>query len=211
MVLPASLNEVNSNLLITSFSRIELNDPTCASSFGVAGCTLSLLNAWMRGTSGRSLEHTVFCYHFVSLRWISPMFHDPERRNPLLFSHPVIYSDTHVFFYDFFCVTVYYSEQIRHSVLSLNVNVFDFHLPDLIGPPDTDCGFHPFSGRTPVIVPMIQEIILPQDPEDLLPVYPVSGFLKVFCDLLVSVIYEFLTQKIGDLFQELRFCHPRDS
>ena len=37
----ASSNDENSNLLITSFSRMEFNDSMCASSFGVAGCILS--------------------------------------------------------------------------------------------------------------------------------------------------------------------------
>ena len=58
--------------------------------------------------------------------------------------------------------------------------------------------------RTAVIVSVVEETVLLQDTEDLLPVDLITGALKVLRDLLIAITDKFPAQQLPDLFQDLR-------
>ena len=86
--------------------------------------------------------------------------------------------------------TVYHCKEIGCPVLFLNVDVFYVHFPDCIGCIHANNGFHYPSGRTAIIVCVIQKAVLLHDAEDLLPVNVISGSLQVFADLLETIGHE---------------------
>ena len=86
---------------------------------------------------------------------------------------------------------------------SFYVDILDIHLPHLIGCVNANNGFHNPPGRTAVIVCIVEEIVLLQYAEDLLPVDYISGSLQVFADLLVTIADEFLAQQIRNIKQDL--------
>ena len=108
-------------------------------------------------------------------------------------------------------VTVDDGKQVCRSVLSMYLYILDIHLPDLIGCVNANNGFHNPPRWTAVIVCIVEEIVLLQYTEYLLPVDYISGSLQMFCDLLVTIADEFPAKKIHDIKQELFICNRDNS
>ena len=58
---------------------------------------------------------------------------------------------------------------------------------------------------------MIEEIVLLQDAENLLPVNNISGSLQVFADLLVTIADKLPAQQTRNIKQELFICNFHNS
>jgi len=107
-----------------------------------------------------------------------------------------------VLFHDLSGKAVYYDKEVCRSVLSRDA--LCIHLSGPIGCIDIYYGINNPLCRTAVIVSVVQEIILLQDTEDLLPVDLIVGVMQVLCDLLLVITDEFPPEQLPDLFQDLR-------
>ena len=75
-------------------------------------------------------------------------------------------------------VTVDDGKQVCRSILSMYLHICDAYLPHIIRFLDRNNGFHIPPGWTAVIVSIVEEIVLPHDAENLLPVAGVSSLCR---------------------------------
>ena len=84
-------------------------------------------------------------------------------------------------------LTVDDGKQVCRSILSMYVHIHVINLLLLTKFYYMDRGSHNPLQMTAVIVSIVEEIVLPYDAENLLPVAGMSRSLQVFADLLVTI------------------------